>query len=88
MNKVYSFEEVWLVDPSKKFNESYSKAVENLEAISYDDDIYPSEVMRDSRAAMHEVPKCIFIPAQNVIRPIIKAMLKKTEKMTDTEFLQ
>ena len=76
-----------MLDPSKKFKDSLQKAHENLDEITFNDDIYPCELMQGYRCR-HEVPKCIFIPATKVIRQIMHALLKKNQKTTDTEFLQ
>ena len=89
-NKIESFSSVLLVDP---FNQAKSLQLAESQIISYDfaKEVYPSFNIKEILEATKEKrnikpPKCIFLPSREIVRAMIRAIMKWGNSDTEEAF--
>jgi hypothetical protein len=90
-NKVHSFEEVALCDPSCTLK-SLENAKETVRIFDFYTEVYPSYIMQAIMEALNnnekvQPPKCVFIPETEMLRVMIRALVEHGNKDTEEVFL-
>ena len=93
-NKIESFEDTGMVDPFR-FDESLEEVKQIVEEQDFSTDVYPQQIMGPLRREIKEKPdlvifdhpKLIFVPSQEIIRTMIRALVEWGNKEPENIFL-